>query len=338
MSSAPTADEIWRNATWLAQAIDPRAGLVRVVEMSLEDYRYASFLDDRIFREERARNADLLQWPDIANAQPSDARTDVRWIFHIGHVGSTLISRMLGELDGVLSLREPRALRDLTFFPPEVRAQFIPTVRSLMSRTFSVDQVATVKATSMVSQIAAELVGSAGKALLLFANPQVYILTILSGDRSPNELQALGTYYAERAKTQGIDLAANNQPEIAALVWACEMTALEETAEKLAAGFVQWQDFDAFLSAPAAALSEIAGFFELTADEAQIRDVAAGPLMTRYSKALEYEFGPDMRRRRLNDAAMKHGPSVNAALAMLREAAEKAPLLQRALDRSMPDC
>ena len=111
MSSAPAPQEIWRDARWLAQAVDPNAGLVRFVEMSAEDYREASFLDDRMF--EKPRNSYLLKWDQIADAMPADARTDARWIFHIGHVGSTLIARLLGELEGVLSIREPRAFRDL---------------------------------------------------------------------------------------------------------------------------------------------------------------------------------------------------------------------------------
>ena len=337
MSSAPTANEVWRDATWLAQAVDPRAGLVRVVEMSKEDYRQASFLDDRIFREERARNAYLLKWADIASALPRDVRTDARWIFHIGHVGSTLISRLLGELEGVLALREPRALRDLTFFPPETRAQFVPSVRALMSRTFSEDEVAIVKVTSMVSQIAKELVSDQGPSLFLFANPEVYVRTILAGEQSPAELQTLASFYADRARTLGIALTTNGPAEIATLVWACEITALEQAAESLGDGSVLWQNFEGFLERPAASLSAIATFFGLAPEQSQIDVVAAGPLMRRYSKALEYEFGPEARRQRLEEAGAKHASAIEAALAMLRQAAEKAPLLQRALDRSNPD-
>nr|NUR37035.1 hypothetical protein [Sphingomonas sp.] len=333
MSSAPTAEETWRDATWLAQAVDPRAGLVRFVQLSPEDYRRESFLDDRILGQ--GRDAHLIQWANVSS--PTDARSDARWIFHIGHVGSTLISRLLGELADVLAVREPRALRDLTFFPPEARAQFIPGIRALMSRTFGEGEVAIVKATSMVSQIAAELAGSAGRALFLFASPRVYIETILSGDQSPSEFQTLATYYAERARAQNIELGSNSPAEVAALVWACEMTALEDAAGELGDGAL-WQDFDAFLAAPAAALSDIAAFFALTAHESQIHDVAAGPLMTRYSKAPEYEFGPDARSQRLGEAARRYSEAIDAALAMLRRAAEKAPLLQRALDRSNPDC
>ena len=47
MSSAPTPQEIARDARWLAQALDPSAGQVRLIAMDRDSYRAASFLDDR---------------------------------------------------------------------------------------------------------------------------------------------------------------------------------------------------------------------------------------------------------------------------------------------------
>ena len=96
MSSAPAADEIWRDARWLAQAVDPRAGLVRLVEMTPENYRDASFLDDRMFEQPAGFASPALE--RRCEPMPANARADARWIFHIGHVGSTLIARLLGEL------------------------------------------------------------------------------------------------------------------------------------------------------------------------------------------------------------------------------------------------
>jgi hypothetical protein len=341
MSSAQpvplAADEIWSDVRWLAQAIDPVAGLLRVVEIAPEDYRYSSFLDDRIL--EPGRNSHLLRWSDVERAQPRDARSDARWIFHIGHVGSTLISRLLGELESVLAVREPRALRDLTFFPREVRSESIPTLRALMSRTFSAHQTAVVKATSMVSQIAGELVGEGGRALFLFATPRVYIQTILAGDQSPTELQTLASYYSARAQDRGIWMGGVSEgpAHVAALVWACEMVALEEAADTLPDGSILWRDFDAFLETPTASLSEIAGFFGFEAGKDAVADIAGGPLMQRYSKALEHQFGPDTRRRLLSETAAEHSTAIEAALALLSEAAEKSPLLARALHRSKLD-
>lgn len=337
MSSAPTPHEIWKDARWLAQALDPNAGLVRVVEMSVEDYRKESFLDDRLMQP--GREAHLLKWAEIAGAMPQDARSDARWIFHIGHVGSTLVSRLLGELDNVLSVREPRALRDLTFFPREVRDSFVPTVRALMSRTFDARQAAVVKATSMVSEIAAELTGENGRALFLFVSPRTYLQTILAGDRSQSELQTLASYYSERARARGIPWSDGPQSpaNAAALVWACEMAALEDGAAILPSDCVLWCDFDTFLAEPESSLSAIAASFGLSAEEGRIMEIVRGPLMRRYSKELEHEFGPEARRQLLAEAAERHTAAIETALALLQQAAEKAPVLARAIERSTPD-
>jgi hypothetical protein len=336
MSSTPSPAEIWKDARWLAQAIDPNAGLARFVDMGAGDYRHASFLDDRLLQQ--SRNAHLLKWSDVTHAMPSNARSDARWIFHIGHVGSTLISRLLGELESVLAIREPRSLRDLTFFPRDVRNAFVSTVRSLMSRTFGTHQLAVVKATSMVSEIAAELIGGSGRALFLFVTPKTYLETMLAGERSQTELQNLASYYSARAARRAIEWTGGTDSPamIAALVWACEMAALEDAAHTLGEN-VLWLDFDSFLNEPEASLSAIASVFGLPEEADRITEIARGPLMRRYSKALEHEFGAHVRRQLLEGAGARHGPAIQSALAMLEQAAENTPALASAIQRSNPD-
>src|SRR3954447_7617651 len=158
-----TTDEIARDATWLAQALDPAGGVVRFVAMDSASYRAASFLDDRLFHQ--PLDAQTIPWPQVEEAMTADLRSDARWIFHIGHVGSTLISRLLGELDGVLAVREPRLLRDLALTPADVRQTYCAPTTKLLSRTFAAEDYACVKATSFASEIAAELVPSGERAL-----------------------------------------------------------------------------------------------------------------------------------------------------------------------------
>ena len=51
----------------------------------------------------------------IAILADSDTQAPpTRYIFHIGHCGSTLIARLLGELEQFLSLREPPVLMGLS--------------------------------------------------------------------------------------------------------------------------------------------------------------------------------------------------------------------------------
>ena len=56
--------------------------------------------------------------------------------------------------------------------------------------------------------------------------------------------------------------------------------------------------------------------------------------MRRYSKALEYDYSPSLRRELLADAAREHRADINAAVGGLPDAAKSTPLLARALNRA----
>lgn len=336
MSSAPTADEIASDARWLAQALDPSAGMVRLVAMDFEAYRAASFLDDRLLQQ--PVDAQLVPWPRIEEALAGDLRANARWIFHIGHVGSTLVSRLLGELPGVLGVREPRLLRDLALSPPEVRRGYCAPVARLMSRSFAADQVACVKVTSFASEIAPELVPAGERALFLYASPANYIGSILAGENSVQELRMLAPSRAQRLRLRvSTPGPARNDAELAAIAWACEMTALESAANAMTDRAILWADFDRMLDGMEEGLAKTAGFFGFVAEPDRLQAIAAGPLMARYSKALEYEYSADLRRDLIAEANAHNRPAIEGALAMLRSAAEKSPILARSMARAEGD-
>lgn len=333
MSSAPGPDEIARDAAWLAQALDPSAGSVRFVAMDRDSYRAASFLDDRLLQQ--PVDAQIVAWPAVEAAVAGELRTDARWIFHIGHVGSTLVSRLLGELEGVLGIREPRILRDLAMSPPAVRAGYVGPMAKLMSRTFAADEIACVKATSFASEIAAELVPTNERALFLYARPGNYVASILAGENSLKELHALADYRRQRLQLRGLSFPQpRNDAERAAIAWACEMTSLEAAAESMADRRIDWTDFDAMLGDMPAALARVADHLGLDSDPATLRAIVAGPLMQRYSKALEYEYSPALRNELIAQEVRCQEGRIEAAVAMLRAHAQHSLLLARALDRS----
>ena len=333
MSSAPTADEIARDATWLAQALAPSAGMVRLVAMSRDSYRAPSFLDDRLLTQ--PIDAQIVPWPDVEAAVSNDLRTDARWIFHIGHVGSTLVSRLLGDIEGVLALREPRILRDLALSPPQVREQYIGAVPRLMSRTFAADEVACVKATSFASEIAPALVPAGERALFMYANPRNYVASILAGENSLKELHGHVDYRRQRLASRAISFPEpRNDAELAAIAWACEMTSLEAAADAMPDRSIAWADFDVILEDIGGELGRVAEFFGFSANPAKIQAIASGPLMQRYSKALEFDYSPSLRNDLITQEFELQGPAIDAALAMLRATAEKSPLLARALTRA----
>lgn len=330
MSSAPTADEIARDATWLIQALDPSQGAARLVAMDRESYRAASFLDDRMLG--TPVDAQIVSWTSLEEAVSDGMRSDARWIFHIGHVGSTLVSRLLGELDGVLAIREPRLLRDLALTPVNVRQRYIALTPRLMSRTFAEREVACVKATSFASDIAPELVPTNQRALLMFTTPQNYIGSILAGENSIEELRLLAGSRAQRLNSRQIYLPSQDDAGLAAAAWACEMTALEQAAERMVDREIRWTNFDQMLGEMDAALTDVASFFAF--DSRRAGEIATGPLMSRYSKALEYEYGANLRRELIAEAGERFAGGIERALAMLTSGAEKSPLLGRALARA----
>ncbi|HEY0413464.1 MAG TPA: hypothetical protein VGD66_10005 [Allosphingosinicella sp.] len=328
---------------WFPHGYDAASDSVLLVEKSEADYRAASFLDDRSLAPGTPRH--VVPWSQVEGAVPREARRDLHYIFHIGHVGSTLISRLLGELPEVLALREPVILRDFAdrlaergateaLWPADTVAARLDALTALLSRTFRAEQRAIAKATSFVSEHAAELVPAGSKALLLHASPERYAANILAGPNSRQEIAATAEARLERLHRRvgerRWDVAGMSEGERIGMVWASEMGSLVQAAERLGPDAALRLDFDAFLAAPAAGLAGLAGFFGL--DAAAAASLASHPLMGRYSKAPEYEYGPELREALLAQAGREHGAELAEALRWIEAAARDCPHVARALD------
>ncbi|HET8613470.1 MAG TPA: hypothetical protein VFL92_11955 [Sphingomonas sp.] len=321
----------------------------RLLLMELDERRLteASFLDQRAITPD-TRGA-WIDWAEAEAGCPPGARDDAHWIFHIGHVGSSLISRLLGAAPGVLALREPMALRALAELAGVLDRPECPIdpagfparaalLRRLLARTFRPEQRAIVKATSFVSEIAPALVSGGAKALFLHVRPESYMRTILAGDASRQELAMVSGARLARLHRRLGDapwrLWRMDEAAKLALGWATEMTALDAAEAAMPAGTALRLDFDLFLDSPAETLLLIAGHFGLALDEAQARALVASPIMQRYSKAPEHAYSPDLRRRLLDQAQAEHGTAITRGLAGLEAAAKEHPAIGRALDRA----
>lgn len=312
--------------------LDPATGRVALLRLSEADYRAASFLDQRVLRPDSA----LIETQWEALALPAGARRDARYIFHIGNVGSTLLSRLLGELPDVFALREPLLLRTFAADPPG--AADFERLTALLSRTFRPDQRANVKATSFTSEIADRLVPPGSKALFLYAGPDRYLENILAGQNSWQTLQALSPVRLARLQSRcpGLegDLATMHDGLRAALGWACEMSALEAAAARMPEGTALWLDFDLFLADPSGHFRAVAAHLGHEADETAARAIVEGPLMGRYSKALDYEYSPALRREILAEARRRHAGAIRDGLNWLTGLASRYPAVADAIRRA----
>jgi hypothetical protein len=319
---------------WFPQRYDAASDSVLLVERSEADFRAAAFLDERSLAPDTPSH--LVPWVSVAGAVPPDARRDIQYIFHIGHVGSTLISRLLGELPEVLALREPQILRDAADCLAQGvwDARRLDALTALLSRTFRPEQRAMAKATSFVSEIAADLVPAGSGALLLYASAEKYIANILAGANSRQEMAATApdrlARLHRRTGQRRWDLGGLSEGETVAMAWACEMSSLVQAAGLLGKERVMWLDFDAFLAEPPSELGRLTGFFDL--DAAAVKTLATHPLMRRYSKAPEYEYDSALREEVLAEARRDHGAAITEGLRWLDRAASESDVIARCLD------
>ncbi|MGP1282096.1 MAG: hypothetical protein ACTS1X_03885 [Parasphingopyxis sp.] len=333
--SSPLAQAFAQGPAWFPQQMDAATDRVLLVRMAEEDYRQASFLDQRMLTQKS--QPQWADWPELEAADQA-GRRDAHFIFHVGHVGSTLIARLLGELDGVFALREPQILRNFAdlaatdgqphaVWSPERFRDRLDMAVGWLSRTFAPADRALIKATSFVSEIATPLLGDDRKALCLTVAPDRYIATILAGENSRQELAMLASQRLHRlhkrlgcAEWRLWDM---SEPVRAAMSWLSEMMALDAAAKAAPDGHVHWLDFDAFLADPAARLGDIAAFFAMETNADALSALAAGPLMDQYSKAPEHGYSADIREKLLAEARATHQEGIATALTWLKDMAAR---------------
>jgi hypothetical protein len=316
--------------------LDIAGGRVLVVRLDERGYRNASFLDDRML----APSTQGAWLPGAAVTEASrrvrDARP-VHFIFHAGHVGSTLLSRLLDECAPVLSLREPILLRTIAeahdaLGRPESllsETQFealVDMTLRLWSRGYAGTRAIVVKATSSAGRLAPVLLARApaSRAVYLNVAAEPYLATLLGGANSATDLRGHGAGRMRRLLA-GRDLAvqplhALSPGELAALGWLVESLSRRQAIAEHGVRVLAL-DFDVFLADVAGTLARVAGHFGLAADAATIEAAAAGPVLRQYSKAPQLPFPPGERAARLGESRRENRAEIAKGLAWLERMA-----------------
>lgn len=320
----PDQSDLLRSPAWFPLSGGAGGGLL-VIELDEPAYRLASFLDERLLTGPHNRLPCAVDLMEGAAAQLSRR---AHYLFHIGHVGSTLLSRLLGEHPALFSLREPALLRGLADARLGPRPLNLHALLALLSRTWNPGQRALIKTTSVVNELSGELLQAdpSAVAIMMFAQPLDYLRGILAGANSRRENQALARARWSRlvgrlGSGATVALAApRGDGEQAAMSWVCEMTTLRHTAAAHG-GRIQWVDFDTFLRFPESVLHRILDALGLNPTAADTRKLLLSPWMQRYSKAPEHAYDADLRRRVLASADAEHGPEIRRGLTWLEHAA-----------------
>lgn len=320
------------------QNIDLVRGLVLVVRLDARAYRTASFLDDRILGP--TTQGAWLHGTAVAEAARQVANPrPLHFILHAGHVGSTLVSRLLDETGSVLPLREPLPLRtmadasDLLDRPesllsaPQFEALLDMCLR-LWRRGYDGTRAVVVKATSTAGRLAGRLLHASleSRAIYLNLSAEPYLATLLGGPNSaidlrghgPGRMRRLLAHYPHPVPP----LHALSGGELAALGWLVE-SLTERAALERFPGRVLSLDFDRFLEDVAGGMERVLAHFGLPRDQGFLAEISRSPVLRQYSKAPDQPFPPDERNARLVESRRINREEIAKGLAWLGKLARQ---------------
>jgi len=326
--------------------IDLLQDTVLLARLTRNDFMQASFLDQRVLSLDTAAN--WVPWGALAQRLSSQVRTSpAYYLFHIGHCGSTLLSRLLGEL-GVLPLREPLTLRTLAELHPDLDAPHSRWNRATFDARLALVLAAcdrgagsrAVKPTSWCNDLApAILAGDARvRATVCYVRPGAHIANLLVGPASRLDLMSMAPMRLRRldARVGGGSgrLTEMSPGVVAAMSWATETAALGAALEDVGQERICCIDFDDFLEDTRKGLHRLAMHAGASAVElARVDAVATGPATRQYSKAPEHVFDSGLRRRLLEQSQALFGEEIRAGLDWLERTAGRFAPVARALQR-----
>ena len=292
-----------------------------LLQLGESDYRAASFLDQRV--EALAKQRRELPLHDLQDALGVEARP-ARCIFHLGHCGSTLLSRALAASPNVLPLREPLTLRRLASDP--AARHLLPLVLAAHTRVFHPAQVAMIKASSVCNQLIEPVLRHHpdSRAILLYVPLETYLAGMLGKFTSPVDLSAQAK--SKLADWQAIPGTAPlfvedlDTTQLAVLAWLTSMYFLLAAIDSFPRQALLL-DFEMLLADAEASLVHCASFMglglELQRETAVI--LAAWPeISTSYSKQPDLPYSAFNRRKTLQRGRSTRGDDIERGLSWAR--------------------
>ena len=318
-----------------------RFNLVRdaalLVQFDKRVYRTSSFLDERALLPTMAAG-----WVGIGQmverVRSITSGVPVNFIFHSGHVGSTLLSRLLEEAGAVLALREPLTLRnlaelhDVLHLPESLLdgSSFNALLESflrLWARGYPDTAMTIVKATSATARLAPQLLARRPLARAVYLNLRAerYMTTLLAGASAGSDVRGHGPERIRRLQSYGFKHEAAyhkmSMGELAAMSWLAESWSRYK-AIAVGGARVLPVDFDALLGQLQGTLEHILRHFGLPHDAATVARLVDSPALRQYSKAPEHTYTAEMRAEILAESRAAHGAEIAKGLAWLERAAK----------------
>jgi hypothetical protein len=301
--------------------------------MSEASYRASSFLDNRLVRAgDRDFGMPIPVLGRLLDAQGARPRP-VHWLFHVGHCGSTLVSRLLGELDGPFVLREPAVVMGLTRSGRRLEEPDFPITRerwdmlkdlalAMLGRTWRETDTALIKATSDAVNLAPVLLGAhpRSRALLLYVDLETFLATMLR-EHTRRELRLFAREFRiadfrRLAPEAPAEVEAYSAGRLAALAWLLHVRRMADLLDDpVLARRTLALSFDDYLDAPGPSLLAMAGFLGYPQAPEAVDALLTGAAATAYAKDPARPYDPARRATELAATRAAHRAEIEDALA-----------------------
>lgn len=325
-----------------------QAGLF--VRMTPEDYHSASFLDGRGFGPQTVGAwKPLAQVREVARNTPPP-QSPLHFIFHMGHTGSTLLSRLLDESGTVQPLREPLSLRTLADLHDTRGAPWAllsgadidalsEVLLRLWSRCGPGHDRAILKATSSAARIAKPLMAArpAARAVYLSMAAEPYLAVILGGPASLGDVRGHAEERMRRLARIIEDtpkaLHAMSHGELVAASWATEALTRDRLREAVG-DRVLAVDFDAFLGDVAGSMTSILAHLRFDSADTLAARIARSPALGRYAKAPEHGYSRQLREDVMRNSRRENSAEISRGLDWLESMAGNHSAIAKAVQQS----
>lgn len=302
--------------TVVAHQLDTVSKKILALNLSEDQLRDAPFLDQRVVTNQT--DGAWLPLDAVCDRITMRQREVPSFIVHCGHAGSTLITRLLGEIPGSWVLREPLPLQSLA---AEQRLLGTPMARlgnkglsaafdsllAIFSKAPYNRVTPIVKATSIAANLGERLTANypGSRILCLWIPLEEYLVTMLRRNNLREGVRlAAGEWIKDivkESKNPMPPLYSLDDSELCTLNWISSQLAFKKTM-RIAQGKCLPMVFNTFLDDPLGELRRVAEFFSLQSDAATLKSIVEGPWLTRYSKDPRYPFNAVARQKELAES------------------------------------
>jgi hypothetical protein len=290
------ATELFGRPDLFLHRLDLATGELELWPATRDDYRRSAFLDERMASSSRiGYTLPLAAVLGLGDALPLP-QGRLRYVFHGAFCCSTLVARAL-ELPGTsFALKEPAVYLTLAELrrrggpPGPSWSAVLDVVQAFVGRCWEPHERVVVKPSDSCNNLILPLLERepVARALLLSSSLSEFLLSVLKspGRRAwTHERLAAAVHDARELGVLGtVEPAALDDAARAAYLWLVQQHVFLHAVRRLGPTRVRTLDCAVLLADPGAAMSRLAGFFELELSQAQL-GAAVAECFTAHAKA-----------------------------------------------------